>query len=69
MCKPDPVRKCRWPFIPAMKMPKKIGGREEYQASHQDVVKDRFYYEVDLRMFLQKPDSTIMATYSYKDVK
>ena len=48
---------------------KNLAGREEYQASHQDVVKDRFYYEGNLRKILQKPDSTIMATCSYKDVK
>ncbi len=48
---------------------KTLAGRKEYQASQQGVVKDSFYYEGDLRMFLQKPDSNIMATYSYKDVK
>ena len=48
---------------------KTLAGREEYQASQQGVVKDSFYYKGDLRMFLQKPDSIIIATYSYKDVK
>ena len=38
-------------IYPAIKIPKKLVGKERYQDSLKASVKDSFYYEGDLRMF------------------